>query len=642
MELATRTLDFARALGELSIRGNAIIDGGTALVQWLAREKIDRQEFEYCMGILRDKATPNDRGLHIQRSIQKAESLSSARKLASLSLGASGSVGRMIASSPEYAYLVTTLAAVMADHDVTFAGKVICNMVLDPGGHQHGIIAPYDVRKIRIKPVVEKVVGSIALTIVNSGHALEDLPAELKEYCAHVSGWEVFAATIATVQKHSSPAIVINTDVLYADILLWLLSHWHGTLQVVVKGKIVYVHTLGENSDDRKITILVDTVCDPESNEHKYGLNAKIEISLDQRNTNKSEYVFRTGGDADEVRATPAPTTRFPLYELTRIAKPAAVGSLNRSTLTQTELNQVHVTAQAVADWLLHLPLKPLLSQDLGAGSQYSGFLIGDHDTSSLTVAKILSHWPSFNRGRYGELPKNVVVYRGGAVDPVYAGYHAQAGVKASILEETGCIVECFPPIQTLLDLVRPRCGCHGCKDDIDPAEVKPGCLRETAMNAFFTLLGHVVADGFGIEDASGIGNPYALKLIVTKLLHEVAIYEHILWDTWLAVALTVYFGYDWSKINFSANEGASSIVAAQHGTLIAAAKWLDIAVDNPVDGCFGVEIGDGQLSGLPDDFAIVQSERNQSAPSRIVETLPDSGKILSYFLERVQRAHIS
>lgn len=189
----------------------------------------------------------------------------------------------MIASTPEYSYLVTTVAAIMAYHDVIYAEKAICNMVLDPGGHQHGIIAPYDVRKTRIKPVVEKVVDSIALTIVNSGHALEGLPKELQHICPHASGYEVFAATIATVQRHNSPSLVLSTNVLYAEIALWLLSHWNGILEVVVKGKSVYVRVLGHDTDQRKMTVLVGNICDPDSNEHKYGINARIEVSLDNK-----------------------------------------------------------------------------------------------------------------------------------------------------------------------------------------------------------------------------------------------------------------------------------------------------------------------------------------------------------------------
>lgn len=83
-------------------------------------------------------------------------------------------------------------------------------------------------------------------------------------------------------------------------------------------------------------------------------------------------------------------------------------------------------------------------------------------------------------------------------------------------------------------------------------------------------------------------------------------------------------------------------MAAAQRGTLMAAAKWLDIAVDNPVDGCFGVETGENRLSGLSDDFAVTQSEGKQSVPSSTIEAPSDCGKISSVFTERVQRAHVS
>jgi hypothetical protein len=195
------------------------------LVQWLSREGIDNQEFDYCMELLRNKATPNANGLCIERSLRKAASQDRSPRFGSLTLRVSGSVGRMIATSPEHAYLVTNVAAIMTYHDVKYTEKAICNIVLDTSDHKHGIVAPYDIRRIRIKPVVGKVVDSIALTIVSSGHTLEGLPKELEYLCPHTSGYEVFAATISTIQKHQVLCIILSTDVFYADITMWLLSH---------------------------------------------------------------------------------------------------------------------------------------------------------------------------------------------------------------------------------------------------------------------------------------------------------------------------------------------------------------------------------------------------------------------------------
>jgi len=595
------------------------------LVQWLARERIDDREFCYCMEILGNKAAPNTNGLCIQRGLQKADSRNRARKFGSLALGVSGSVGRMIASSPEHAYLVTTVAAIMEHHDVIYAEKAICNMVLDTSDHKHGIVAPYDIRRVRIKPVVEKVIDSIALTIVNSGYTVEGLPKELKHICPHTSGYEVFAATISTIQIHSAPSIVLSMDVFYADITLWFLSHWNGTLEIVVKGKLVYSCAFSHGIEQKRMIILVDNICDPDSNEHKYGVNARIEVSLDNRG--KLDRILRTANDADPVRGSSSPTTRFSLYDLSRLGKPTETAMLNRSTLNAMELNQVKATAQAVAKWLLSLPLRSSPLQDTSAGSQYSGFLLEQTSKTDFTVAGALSHWPTINRGNFGALPKDMIIYKGGAMDPAYAGYHAQAGVNPEILDEVGAILDCFPPVTTLLDMVRSRCGCEGCKDEVKCGKGKPGCLRETAVTTLFTLLGHVVADGFGIPDASGIGDPESLKLVVAKLLHEVAIFECVLWDTWFTVACTVYLGCNWAKVNFSANEGASNVVAVQYGSLVVAAKWIDITASNPTNGCFGVKIADGQLSGLSDDFAVVQAEKNSPAPTRTIEVLPDSGK---------------
>jgi hypothetical protein len=598
------------------------------LVHWLSLKGIDNQEFDYCMELLRNKAAPNANGLCIQRSLRKAASQDRLRMFGSLALGVFGSVGRMIATSPEHAYLVTTVAAIMTYHDVEYAEKAICNIVLDTGDHKHGIVAPYDIRRIRIKPVVEKVVDSIALTIVNSGHTLEGLPKELEHLCSHTSGYEVFAATISTIQRHQALCIVLSTDVFYADITMWFLSHWGGMLEIVVKGTVVYTRTYAHDQGQKRITILVDNICSPDSNEHKYGINARIEVSLNEEG--KLYRVLKTGNDADQVRGSPSPTTRFPLYDLSRLGRATAAAMLNRSSLDAAELNQVMVTAQAMAKWLLQLPLKSTLLQDNSAGSQYGGFLIDEPGKSSFTVAGALFQWPTINRGRFGNLQEHMVVYKGGATDPAYAGYHAQAGVKDDIVDEIGTVLECFPPVTALLDIVRSRCGCEGCQQQADCGKSKRGCLRETAITALFTLLGHVVADGFGIPDASGIGDPEALKKVVAKLLHEVAIFECVLWDTWFAVACTVYLGCDWTKVNFDANEGASNVVAVQYGSLAMGAKWIDITADNPTEGCFGVEIADGQLCGLSGDFAVVQAESNSPAPTRTIETLPNSGRLYS------------
>jgi hypothetical protein len=114
-----------------------------------------------------------------------------------------GSIGRMMAADDNYLYLVTTVAVIMRYHTIEYATNALCNFVLDPGDSTDRVNPPYDVRKTRVKPVLNKIVNSIALNVVNSGHCLKDLPNELKNLCSHETEYLVFAATIASIQARA-------------------------------------------------------------------------------------------------------------------------------------------------------------------------------------------------------------------------------------------------------------------------------------------------------------------------------------------------------------------------------------------------------------------------------------------------------
>lgn len=202
-------------------------------------------------------------------------------------------------------------------------------------------------------------------------------------------------------------------------------------------------------------------------------------------------------------------------------------------------------------------------------------------------------------------------------------------GVGPKELDDIGTMVECFPPIQTVISLVQRRCGCPRCKERAKPGKGKLGCLAELAITTLFTLIGHIIADGFGVPYASGFCNPEALKLVVAKMLRQIALHQQVYWDNWFAVAASVYLGCDWSKLDIKENAGATNVVAIQYGSLVAVANWLDIMADNPVTGCFGIVVEDAQLAGVLDEFATLQAEMNPLDPVLAIETLSDAGKPL-------------
>ena len=80
------------------------------VVEWLAREKLDKSSYDYAINLSRGAAYPNERGLEIQQHIKRSE----ARiiKADGFQLARSGSIGRWLAFSDDHCYLVTTVAAV--------------------------------------------------------------------------------------------------------------------------------------------------------------------------------------------------------------------------------------------------------------------------------------------------------------------------------------------------------------------------------------------------------------------------------------------------------------------------------------------------------------------------------------------------
>lgn len=135
--------------------------------------------------------------------------------------------------------MVTTVAVAMEFHDLPFASTVLYNMALDKGGHEEGVDYPYDIRKTRIKPVVAKIVDSIALNVVNSGHRLQPLLDELDGACVHVTDPVTFAAVSMAVRR-ASEDIVLLCDVLYGDVVAWLMAHFMERLEINIAGKRVF------------------------------------------------------------------------------------------------------------------------------------------------------------------------------------------------------------------------------------------------------------------------------------------------------------------------------------------------------------------------------------------------------------------
>lgn len=201
-DAAIKTMDLARSITDILGKGGAVSGLVGETMKWLAREEIGEAEFTHCLNVTRALLYPNSKGLEIQTSLRKSdEKLRRNPFVAGLSLLGAGSIGRWMAQSPEYCYLATTVATLLIHHDMSYAADAICEMVLSEekqvddctGARNHAL------RKSHLLPVMEKIVESITLNVVNCGHDLGPLPPQLSDICGHICDASCFATVIMAI-----------------------------------------------------------------------------------------------------------------------------------------------------------------------------------------------------------------------------------------------------------------------------------------------------------------------------------------------------------------------------------------------------------------------------------------------------------
>jgi hypothetical protein len=612
MDLSARILDLVRSSADNAVKGSSVIDISRELYTWIIRERIPESAFNYCAELVVGVTHPNEYGLQLRDNLAKPTSKTT--RFGGLNINLAGSVGRLMSFDIDYCYMVTTVAVVMEFHDMTFATNVPCNMALDKGAHDEIVDYPYDIRRTRIKPVITKIVDSIALNVVNSGHRLQSLPDELQDLCIHVADPETFAAVIMTVQRVREN-IVLLSDVLYGDIVAWLIAHFMGILEISIAGKRTFEKRCG--SEEVRATMVVVQRCSTTVDNHpNIGERSFLELS-----TNTS------GVEKTVLRAIPScfsgstPTARMALYDTSNISKRRPKSSFRNeeldAPLTTSEISDIQLNAQAVLGWLLHLHIN---EPDRRRHSM--GFSIGpsSNQGSAPNIGSLLSNWPGLLHKNFGGPLRSMVIF----IPPTETSRekHTDWGEQGSKVAWT-VILECFPTIKTLLENIRPRCRCNSCQNEtlVDYSYRQPGCLQATALTILVTLLSHAITDGFGAVDVSGISQAKIeiQSLAMQKVLSELIFDKRVVWKTWFSVAsfnvLGSLLGDSIETPDSRLVEGASEPVAAQYGSLVIVAKWVDLTVEQHLQGCFGFHCTEGSLVGVGDEYAVVYSEKSMRPP---------------------------
>lgn len=603
MDVTPRVLDLTRAVIDTLNKQGAMRSAVGDVLQWLARERIDETEYEYCIGRARALAFPNEHGISIRRQVTSSDA--KIAKLGGLRMKLSSSIGRWLLFDEDYVYIVTTVATIMAFHKLPFAAEVLCNMILDKGEHQtSGVRYGYSIHRTRLMPVLTKFVDSVALNIVNAGYDLYSLPEELKGICNHPLGADTYAAIAMTIQR-STGDILITTDKYPGDIVCWLMNHFHGSLEISISGKVVCERILGGLK--KRLIILIPQGCIPgkcrQGDEQEHEIRVSVHAGKDFVEVIKELYSYdpKIG-----------PTNRQPLYSSD------VLHHWERGILNKDESNKIRLAAQEMVKWLLQVPIKPHLHKT-GFVHLTDGNQLESHGRI-MRLEDMMKRFPSLIHRNFGRKASGMAIYTGLTMqsppssdpttpaDDAMSQYDYEA-ILASRMPISR-IIDCFPIAVAVFEFIQERCTCSSCGRKATLGLGKAGCLRETALDELLLLIAHAIADGFGANDVSGMIDFRFQKLAVCELFSDFINDGVLLWDTWFGLAALTYLGGNWSSATFTRSEGSTAIACIQNGSLVVIASWLDLNLELVGQEFFSAVFVQGQLSGVCGDFAFVQTEK--------------------------------
>lgn len=174
------------------------------------------------------------------------------------------------------------------------------------------------------------------------------------------------------------------------------------------------------------------------------------------------------------------------------------------------------------------------------------------------------------------------------------------------------------PPLSALVKNVAIDCRCEECISNrvkgtrTYVASFRHGCLGEAALSAFLMLLAHVIADGFGAPDASGLVDVKGVCSLTQKLLIDLIINRRLSWDEWFQVAAGLYLGCTFRGLRIPPQEGGSLIAAAQYSSLVTVSRWLDMTKPHNKKGCFTFDVAEARIAGIDavsEEFAVIRTE---------------------------------
>ncbi|KAI9706333.1 MAG: hypothetical protein M1820_004909 [Bogoriella megaspora] len=613
MTLATRSIDLISTVIKAAEPSSTLVQSTKDVIKWLAREKIDEVSFTKYLEMARGLAYPNQDGLAIRDSIDKGDQRLKRVKGAPLDIVASGSLGRIMARDIELCYIISTIVTLAEFHQRAEVSTALCCMMFDKGDRDDLDFAPYpqSIHMDPVRPIVDTIVNSVFLNVINPGHRLGGLPEELRHLHAHKIPDCAFAGVTMAIRR-TQEGIVLVCDKFLGDVAAWLLYHFHGVLEIIVAEKILFCQKLGPTV--QTVRMIIRRLCDKTT----------------------CSYLERRGGDTFEVskvtgdgtcqtllrgnvaggtpQSVPHSSLRAPLYSDDASAE-IRVGSFKSSGLNHAEKNHICAVAKQILVWLLKIHLSKVEEEGLCfAVDLYNRDQKGDH----LQIKDLLSAHPTILNEDTGYIESSAPIFKGvpgrSHKDPHTEVHDMLENEKwrDDPLSSLSGVLGCFPQAQDCIATVQKRCHCSACETRKSIDHSKPGCLRTLAAEELLVLLANAVADALGARDVSRLTSKSDIASAMMLFFFQLLRRRIFKWSNCFAVFACTAAGVRFDTLKKSGlgyYEHDIPFFAVQNGCYIAIAPWVDLQKKLEVRGCFRLDFFEGNVKGLSEEVALLVCE---------------------------------
>jgi hypothetical protein len=424
---------------------------------------------------------------------------------------------------PEYCYMVSTVACLTTDHDLEYVKAALTSMILDQGGHENGCQPKYHVPRAPITAVISRVVDSIYLNITNAGHNSVPLPEKLKIFHSHLLDDITFAGTVMQIQR-TTGVLLLQCDRFPGDLVLWLINHFEGKLNVYLANREVFRQDLG--TSPQTLLLAIRERC-PED----LALYIKRDWPITLSEMHQTHRVLHQGStDGDKSPCS------FAMQKFYSTECFTTSHTDNKTYLNRDARNHSEYVAKKMLFWLLDRELEGRSEGTLHTEGIcfkcHAETPVGGPNTRRLRIGDLLLRTPGLLQRNTGDAIVSAPIFRRPdcVASPTLSDNSESETWGAEAIPED--IIKCFPAAQSMLEELRPKCNCSTCRGDGSLKDCKANCLRYSAVTEICMLLSNAIADGSGALDISGASEPGDAVSAMVTLFSEVMDQDILRWDT--------------------------------------------------------------------------------------------------------------